>query len=41
MVSVHVGDENAANLARFELTAQKLMLGTLATVKQPDLCPLG
>jgi hypothetical protein len=33
MIPMHVGDENAGDLARSHFTAQKLMLRAFATVK--------
>ena len=40
MVSMHVGDEDPPQLGNPEVTAQKLVLGALTTVKQPELGPL-
>ena len=40
VVTVHVGDEDPTQLADPQLTAQELMLGALAAIKQPDLRPL-
>jgi hypothetical protein len=41
VVTVHVGNENAADLTGFEVTTQQLMLGALTTVKQPNFGTLG
>lgn len=40
VVTMHMGDKNAAELADFQITPQDLMLGSFATVKQPQFCPL-
>ena len=41
MVAVHVGDENPPQLAHPQVAAQKLVLGALAAVEQPQLAALG
>jgi hypothetical protein len=41
MIPMHVGDKNTTYLANSQFAAQELMLGSFATIKQPDLCPLG
>jgi len=33
-----MGNENAGDLADFQVTPQNLMLGSFTTVKQPQLC---
>jgi len=40
VVAVHMGDKNTVELANSEFAAEKLMLGALATVEQPDFRPL-
>jgi hypothetical protein len=41
VVTVQVSDENAAELADFELAAEELVLSSFATVKQPEFGSLG
>jgi len=41
MVAVQVSDENAAQLADFEVAAEKLVLSSFAAVKQPKFRSLG
>jgi len=41
MITMHVSYKDTADLANPQIAAEKLMLGTFPTVKQPDLSPLG
>lgn len=41
MIAVHVGNEDAAKLAYFEVTALELVLGSFSAVKEPEFRFLG
>lgn len=41
MIAVHVGNEDAAQLAYFEVTALELVLGSFSAVKEPEFRFLG